>query len=193
MPPRYISFFSSFLPDCLFLLSFVYVALSFVPVYFFLSFIPVKKILSCISLTSLSPFFLSYRYISFYLCTGKFLLFFLTGIFLTSPPSSKNRLFRIAIMSCACLLMNMAATVSMAIVLDEWSVSSNLWLRCTIFEGIVLSVFLAGIFHSVILPGIFLSIVLTGIFVSFEETMTRDWAAYGLHKGSRLRVKGLWG
>ncbi len=66
--------------------------------------------------------------------------------------ASKNRLFRIAIMSCACLLMNTAATVSMAVVLEDWSVSSNLWLRCIIFE----------------------------------ETMTRDWAAYGLHEGSRL-------
>jgi hypothetical protein len=68
--------------------------------------------------------------------------------------ASKNRLFRISIMSCACLLMNTAATVSMAIVLEDWSASSNLWLRCSIFE----------------------------------ETMTRDWAAYGLHKGSRLNL-----
>jgi hypothetical protein len=66
--------------------------------------------------------------------------------------ASKNRLFRISIMSCACLLMNTAATVSMAVVLVDWSVSSNLWLRCTIFE----------------------------------EAMTRDWAAYGLHEGSRF-------
>ncbi len=66
--------------------------------------------------------------------------------------ASKNRLFRISIMSCACLLMNTAATVSTAVVLDDWSVSSNLWLRCTIFE----------------------------------EALTRNWAAYGLHKGSRL-------
>jgi hypothetical protein len=66
--------------------------------------------------------------------------------------SSKKRLFRIAIMSCACLLMNTAATVSMAVVLEDWSVSSNLWLTCTIFE----------------------------------VSTTRNWAAYGLHEGSRL-------
>jgi hypothetical protein len=48
--------------------------------------------------------------------------------------SSKKRLFRIAIMSCACLLMNTAATVSVAVVLEDWSVSSNLWLTCTVFE-----------------------------------------------------------
>jgi hypothetical protein len=66
--------------------------------------------------------------------------------------ASKNRLFRIAIMACACLLMNTAATVSMAVVLEDWSVSSNLWLKCSISE----------------------------------TAMTRNWAAYGLHDGSRL-------
>ncbi len=70
----------------------------------------------------------------------------------SAVDASKKRLFRIAIMSCACLLMNTAATVSVAVVLEDWSVSSNLWLRCTIFE----------------------------------ESMTRDWAAYGLYEGSRL-------
>jgi hypothetical protein len=48
--------------------------------------------------------------------------------------SSKNRLFRVAIMSCACLLMNTAATVSMSVVLEDWSVSSDQWLTCTVFE-----------------------------------------------------------
>jgi hypothetical protein len=48
--------------------------------------------------------------------------------------ASRNRLFRIAIMSCACLLMNTAATVSMSVVLDDWSVSSDQWLTCTVGE-----------------------------------------------------------
>ena len=62
--------------------------------------------------------------------------------------ASKKRIVRIAIMSCSCLLINTAATVSMAAVLEDWSVSSNLMLRCTIFE----------------------------------TTLSRDWAAYGLHR-----------
>jgi hypothetical protein len=66
--------------------------------------------------------------------------------------SSKKRLFRISIMSCVCLLMNTAATASVSVVLEDWSVSSNLWLRCTVFE----------------------------------VALTRKWAAYGLHQGSRL-------
>jgi hypothetical protein len=48
--------------------------------------------------------------------------------------ASKNRLFRVAIMSCACLLMNTAATVSMSVVLEGWSVSSDKWLTCTVVE-----------------------------------------------------------
>ncbi len=48
--------------------------------------------------------------------------------------ASRNRLFRIAIMSCACLLMNTAATVSLSVVLEDWSVSSDQWLRCTVLE-----------------------------------------------------------
>jgi hypothetical protein len=48
--------------------------------------------------------------------------------------ASKSRLFRISIMSCACLLMNTAATLSMAVVLEDWSVSSGLWLTCTVSE-----------------------------------------------------------
>ena len=66
--------------------------------------------------------------------------------------ASKKRIFRIAIMACACLLMNTAATVSLAVVLEDWSVSSNLWLTCTVFE----------------------------------DALTRNWAAYGMHEGSRL-------
>jgi hypothetical protein len=48
--------------------------------------------------------------------------------------ASRNRLFRVAIMSCACMLMNTAATVSMSVVLDDWSVSSDQWLTCTVVE-----------------------------------------------------------
>ena len=48
--------------------------------------------------------------------------------------ASRNRLFRIAIMSCACLLMNTAATVYMSVVLEDWSVSSDQWLTCTVVE-----------------------------------------------------------
>ena len=48
--------------------------------------------------------------------------------------ASRNRLFRVAIMSCACLLMNTAATVSMSVVLEDWSVSSDQWLTCTVVE-----------------------------------------------------------
>ena len=48
--------------------------------------------------------------------------------------ASRNRLFRVAIMSCACLLMNTAATVSLSVVLDDWSVSSDQWLTCTVAE-----------------------------------------------------------
>ncbi len=48
--------------------------------------------------------------------------------------ASGNRLFRVAIMSCACLLMNTAATVSLSVVLEDWSVSSDQWLTCTVAE-----------------------------------------------------------
>ena len=48
--------------------------------------------------------------------------------------ASKKRLFRVAIMSCACLLMNTAATVSLSVVLEDWSVSSDQWLTCTVVE-----------------------------------------------------------
>ena len=48
--------------------------------------------------------------------------------------SSKKRLFRISIMSCVCLLLNTAATASVSVVLEDWSVSSNLWLKCTVAE-----------------------------------------------------------
>ena len=48
--------------------------------------------------------------------------------------ASKKRLFRVAIMSCGCLLMNTAATVSLSVVLEDWSVSSDQWLTCTVGE-----------------------------------------------------------
>jgi hypothetical protein len=48
--------------------------------------------------------------------------------------ASRNRLFRVAIMSCACLLMNTAATISMSVVLEDWSVSLDQWLACTVVE-----------------------------------------------------------
>ncbi len=48
--------------------------------------------------------------------------------------ASRNRLFRVAIMSCACLLMNTAATVSISVVLEDWSVSSDKWLTCSVAE-----------------------------------------------------------
>jgi hypothetical protein len=50
--------------------------------------------------------------------------------------ASRNRLFRVAVMSCACLLMNIAATVSMSVVLEDWSVSSDQWLTCTVAETV---------------------------------------------------------
>jgi hypothetical protein len=50
---------------------------------------------------------------------------------------SRNRLFHVAIMSCACLLMNTAATISLAVVLEDWSASSDQWLACTVFETIL--------------------------------------------------------
>ncbi len=45
--------------------------------------------------------------------------------------ASRKRLFRIAIMSCACLLMNTGATIFMSVVLKDWSVSTDQWLTCT--------------------------------------------------------------
>jgi hypothetical protein len=48
--------------------------------------------------------------------------------------ASRNRLFRVAIMSCACLLMNTAATVYLSVVLEDWSVTSEKWLTCTVAE-----------------------------------------------------------
>jgi hypothetical protein len=48
--------------------------------------------------------------------------------------ASRNHLFCVAIMSCACLLMNTAANVSMSVVLKDWSVSSDQWLTCTVIE-----------------------------------------------------------
>ncbi len=50
--------------------------------------------------------------------------------------ASKKRLFRVAIMSCACLLMNTAATISLSVVLEDWSASSGQWLTCTVREKI---------------------------------------------------------
>jgi hypothetical protein len=54
----------------------------------------------------------------------------------TKLDASRNRLFRISAMSCACLLMNTAATTYVSVVLEDWSVSSELWLTCTISETI---------------------------------------------------------
>jgi hypothetical protein len=48
--------------------------------------------------------------------------------------ASRNRLFRVAITSCACLLMNTAATISLSVVLEDWSVSSEQWLTCAVVE-----------------------------------------------------------
>ncbi len=59
-----------------------------------------------------------------------------TGGKKTSTDGARNRLFRISIMSCACLLMNTAATVYVSVVLDAWSASSNLWLTCTVSEEV---------------------------------------------------------
>ena len=47
-----------------------------------------------------------------------------------STITARNRLFRISIMSCACLLMNTAATLAVSVDLEEWSLSSDLWLKC---------------------------------------------------------------
>jgi hypothetical protein len=49
--------------------------------------------------------------------------------------ASRKRLFRVAIMSCACLLMNTATTVHMSVVLEDWSVSSDQWVTCTVSES----------------------------------------------------------
>ncbi len=48
--------------------------------------------------------------------------------------ASRNRLFRVAIMSCACLLMNTAATISMSVLLEDWSESLDQWLTCYLSE-----------------------------------------------------------
>ena len=48
--------------------------------------------------------------------------------------ASRNRIFRVAIMSCACLLMNTSAPVYLSVVLEDWSVSSDQWLTCTVVE-----------------------------------------------------------
>jgi hypothetical protein len=48
--------------------------------------------------------------------------------------ASRKRILRVAVMSCACLLMNTAATVYLSVVLADWSVSSEQWLTCTIGE-----------------------------------------------------------
>jgi hypothetical protein len=48
--------------------------------------------------------------------------------------ASRNLLFRVALMSCACLLMNTAATTSLSVVLKDWSVSSDLRLTCIVVE-----------------------------------------------------------
>ncbi len=48
--------------------------------------------------------------------------------------ASRKRLFRVAVMSCACLLMNTAATVNMSVVLADWGASSDQWLTCTFAE-----------------------------------------------------------
>ncbi len=50
--------------------------------------------------------------------------------------ASRNRLFRVALMSCACLLMNTAATTFMSVVLEDYSVSSDQWLVCTVSETV---------------------------------------------------------
>lgn len=52
--------------------------------------------------------------------------------------ATRNRLLRISFMSCMCLLMNTATTVSVSVVLGEWSRSSDIWLACSISEEIYL-------------------------------------------------------
>ncbi len=54
----------------------------------------------------------------------------------STVDSSKKRILRIAIMSGGCLLMNTAATVSVSVVLQDWSVSSDQWLTCTVAETV---------------------------------------------------------
>ncbi len=44
--------------------------------------------------------------------------------------ASKNRLFRVSLMSCACLLLNTAANVSLSVALEGWSLSSDIWMTC---------------------------------------------------------------
>ncbi len=53
-----------------------------------------------------------------------------TGTRNKKVDSARNRLFRVSIMSCACLLMNTVATVAVSVGLEEWSLSSDLWLKC---------------------------------------------------------------
>jgi hypothetical protein len=48
--------------------------------------------------------------------------------------ATRKRLFRVAIMSCACLLMNTAATIYLSVILEDWSASSDQWLTCTVVE-----------------------------------------------------------
>jgi hypothetical protein len=54
-----------------------------------------------------------------------------TGIVNKRVDSVTSRLFRVSMMSCACLLMNTAATVEVSVGLEEWSLSSDLWLKCS--------------------------------------------------------------
>jgi hypothetical protein len=53
-----------------------------------------------------------------------------TGTRNKKVDSARNRLFRVSIMSCACLLMNTAATRAVSVDLEEWSLSTELWLKC---------------------------------------------------------------
>jgi hypothetical protein len=46
----------------------------------------------------------------------------------------KKRLFRIAFMTSACLLMSLAITIATAGVLEDWSRSSEIWLQCRLYK-----------------------------------------------------------
>jgi len=48
--------------------------------------------------------------------------------------NTRRRLLAIAVMVCLCVLINTVVTVLTSSTLEEWSVSADLWLQCTLFE-----------------------------------------------------------
>ena len=50
----------------------------------------------------------------------------------------RKKLFRIALMTCACLLLNMAMTIGISVSLEEWAESENQKLDCSFHESLSL-------------------------------------------------------